>query len=134
MATARLRTPNAPVTPKERDSEPSQRTINSNIVYSAGKDVPTFTLTSDGDAFSSAVDRLVGAYKWCRRSPIATNYIVLAVVSLAVRLYRIGTPDGVVFDEYHFGKFVNNYFDGQYFFDIHPPLGKLTLAFFGLLT
>ena len=38
-----------------------------------------------------------------------------------------------VFDEYHFGKFVNNYNDGKYFFDIHPPLGKLTLAFAGWL-
>lgn len=94
----------------------------------------TFTVTTSGDAFSAAVDRVVGAYKWCARSPVATNYIILGVLSLVARLYRIGTPDGVVFDEYHFGRFVNNYLDGNYFFDIHPPLGKLTLAFFGYLT
>ena len=80
------------------------------------------------------MDRVVGAYKWCARSPVATNYIILGVLSLVARLYRIGTPDGVVFDEYHFGRFVNNYLDGNHFFDIHPPLGKLTLAFFGYLT
>ena len=34
----------------------------------------------------------------------------------------------VVFDEYHFGKFVNGYITGEYFFDIHPPLGKLLLC------
>jgi hypothetical protein len=29
----------------------------------------------------------------------------------------------VSFDEVHFGHFANNYIDGKYFFDIHPPLG-----------
>ena len=33
-----------------------------------------------------------------------------------------------VFDEYHFAEFVHDYIRGSYFFDIHPPLGKLTLA------
>jgi len=30
----------------------------------------------------------------------------------------------VVFDEYHFGRFNNQYHAGTYFFDIHPPLGE----------
>jgi hypothetical protein len=30
----------------------------------------------------------------------------------------------VVFDEYHFGRFNNQYHAGTYFFDIHPPLGQ----------
>jgi dolichyl-phosphate-mannose--protein O-mannosyl transferase len=29
----------------------------------------------------------------------------------------------VVFDEYHFGRFTNQYHAGTYLFDIHPPLG-----------
>lgn len=36
-------------------------------------------------------------------------------------------------DEFHFGKFVDSYLNGTYFFDIHPPLGKLTLAAGGRL-
>lgn len=38
-----------------------------------------------------------------------------------------------MFDEVHFGKFTNWYMKGEYFFDIHPPLGKLMLALWGTL-
>ncbi len=31
----------------------------------------------------------------------------------------------MVFDEVHFGKFISGYIRGTYFFDIHPPAGKL---------
>eukprot|EP00171_Calliarthron_tuberculosum_P020794 IDg20794t1 len=48
-------------------------------------------------------------------------------LALAVRLYRIAEPAAVVFDEVHFLRFVKNYRDGEYLFDIHPPLGKLVL-------
>ena len=58
---------------------------------------------------------------------------VLLVVSCFVRFYRLGIPASVVFDEYHFGTFVDNILSGATYFDIHPPLGKLTLAFFGWL-
>lgn len=58
---------------------------------------------------------------------------VLFVVSAFVRYYRLGVPASVVFDEYHFGTFVDNILTGATHFDIHPPLGKLTLAFFGWL-
>jgi len=53
--------------------------------------------------------------------------VVLVVLSAAVRLFRLGYPPAVVFDEFHFGKFVNWYCRGEYLFDIHPPLGKLVL-------
>lgn len=40
-----------------------------------------------------------------------------------------------MFDEIHFAAFIHQYIKGTYLFDIHPPLGKLTLVavakFFG---
>jgi dolichyl-phosphate-mannose-protein mannosyltransferase len=39
-----------------------------------------------------------------------------------------------VFDEVYFKAFAAHYLDGHYYFDIHPPLGKLILAGFGQLT
>ena len=37
-----------------------------------------------------------------------------------------------VFDESHFGRFTNQYTARTYFFDIHPPLGKLAFWLMGL--
>jgi dolichyl-phosphate-mannose-protein mannosyltransferase len=54
--------------------------------------------------------------------------LLLIVLAAATRFWRLSQPNSVVFDEFHFGKFVTYYFTGEYFFDIHPPLGKLLLA------
>lgn len=71
------------------------------------------------------------------KDPIVRNekyipWIILAV-SFFTRYYRLADPPGVVFDEYHFGRFINQYNAGTYLFDIHPPLGKLVLLFMGYL-
>lgn len=58
---------------------------------------------------------------------------ILTILAAFVRFYRLGIPSAVVFDEFHFGSFVDNILSGETHFDIHPPLGKLTLAFFGYL-
>ncbi|CAN8071628.1 unnamed protein product [Agarophyton chilense] len=55
----------------------------------------------------------------------------LLIIAWIIRFYRLGEPPAVVFDEYHFGTFVDNILSGATHFDIHPPLGKLTLALFG---
>lgn len=80
--------------------------------------------------------------KFMESRPVATLWarlpfrfeILLFVMAAAVRFYHLDYPDSVVFDEYHFGGFVNKYNTGNYFFDIHPPLGKLTFFWIGQLT
>jgi len=55
-------------------------------------------------------------------------FFLLAALAFTVHLAFLNHPSQVVFDEVHFGKFVSAYFTGQYYFDIHPPLGKLLIA------
>ncbi|KAJ3388379.1 hypothetical protein HDU84_009813 [Entophlyctis sp. JEL0112] len=54
--------------------------------------------------------------------------IVVTVLSILTRIYRIQDPARVVFDEVHFGKFASFYLRGEYYFDVHPPLGKMILG------
>jgi len=42
--------------------------------------------------------------------------------------YYLGHPNQTVFDEVYFAKWVTNYYDGEFYFDIHPPLAKMMLA------
>jgi len=53
--------------------------------------------------------------------------IILLVLSLLTRFIMLNHPAEVVFDEVYFGQFVQSYFSHQYYFDIHPPLGKLMI-------
>lgn len=51
-----------------------------------------------------------------------------------MHFWRITYPNSIVFDEVTFGKFLNSYAKGEYYFDLHPPLGKLIfgwMAFWG---
>jgi len=59
--------------------------------------------------------------------------VVLFVVGEYIKLWRIGTPAALTFDECHFGYFVSNYYARTYFFDIHPPFAKITFWFLGHL-
>ncbi|GAA5966268.1 hypothetical protein JCM3765_002580 [Sporobolomyces pararoseus] len=63
-----------------------------------------------------------------------TEYSILIGIFLlaaAFRFHRIDYPSSVVFDEVHFGKFASYYLRREFFFDVHPPLAKLLLAFSG---
>ena len=43
---------------------------------------------------------------------------VLTVLCACTRFYAIESPAAVVFDEFHFGRFQNQYNRGEYFFDV----------------
>lgn len=60
--------------------------------------------------------------------------ILLLVLSAVTHFAFFGHPNQTVFDEVHFGKFISGYLTGEYFFDIHPPLGKLLISGLGYLT
>jgi len=55
----------------------------------------------------------------------------IIVMTLITRLFKINEPSEVVFDEVHFGGFASSYLRREYFFDVHPPLGKLLIAAVG---
>lgn len=58
---------------------------------------------------------------------------IITVLAFISRFWGITHPDQVVFDEVHFGKFASYYLQRTYFFDVHPPFGKLLFAFAGWL-
>lgn len=59
--------------------------------------------------------------------------LILLGLGLLTRFMFFGHPNETVFDEVHFGKFISGYYTREYFFDIHPPLGKLIIAGFAKL-
>ena len=55
--------------------------------------------------------------------------LIISIISCFSRLWTIAHPSVVVFDEVHFGNFSKWYVLNQFHFDIHPPLGKMLMAF-----
>ncbi|GAB1598221.1 protein O-mannosyl-transferase 2 isoform X1 [Argonauta hians] len=59
---------------------------------------------------------------------------LLTLLSFLSRVYKIEEPPHVCWDETHFGKMASWYIQRTFFFDVHPPLGKMLIALSGLLT
>ncbi|XP_077862680.1 protein O-mannosyl-transferase 1-like [Saccoglossus kowalevskii] len=57
--------------------------------------------------------------------------VLLTFLALVTRLWNLGTPREIVFDEVHFGQFTALYLKRTFFFDVHPPLGKLLFTAVG---
>ncbi|XP_078041519.1 protein O-mannosyltransferase rt isoform X1 [Augochlora pura] len=54
--------------------------------------------------------------------------IILLIMGIFTRLYRLEEPRSIVFDELHYGKYVGLYMKKTFFFDSHPPLGKQLIS------
>lgn len=59
--------------------------------------------------------------------------VLIFVIGTFTRILRLESPNHVVFDEMHYGKYASLYLKNTFFFDSNPPLGKMMIAFAGYL-
>lgn len=57
----------------------------------------------------------------------------VTIIAFFLRFINLNYPREVIFDEVHFGKFSSYYLERTFFFDVHPPFGKMLIAFVGWL-
>jgi len=62
-----------------------------------------------------------------------TVFTLIVIATAATRFYQLNEPAHVCWDEAHFGKFAGYYINRTFFFDVHPPLGKMLIGLFGYL-
>jgi dolichyl-phosphate-mannose--protein O-mannosyl transferase len=59
---------------------------------------------------------------------------LITVVAGFVRIHRIDSPRTPIFDESYAGYITNRYRHGnEYFFDLHPPFGRLVQYYVGVV-
>ncbi|XP_077395910.1 protein O-mannosyl-transferase 2 isoform X2 [Festucalex cinctus] len=82
-----------------------------------------------------------GSYSRKRRrsstsdKPTSRGFLLLvAGLSFSTRLYKIKEPPHVCWDETHFGKMGSYYINKTFFFDVHPPLGKMLIGLAGYMS
>lgn len=60
--------------------------------------------------------------------------LIYTILSALTRLLWINYEPSVVWDEAHFGKFGSYYLKRSFYFDVHPPLGKMLVGLAGALS
>uniref|UniRef100_A0A0A1WHV6 Protein O-mannosyl-transferase 2 n=1 Tax=Zeugodacus cucurbitae TaxID=28588 RepID=A0A0A1WHV6_ZEUCU len=58
----------------------------------------------------------------------------IIILTICTRYYKVTEPEHVCWDETHFGKMGSWYINRTFFFDVHPPLGKMLIGLSGYLT
>jgi dolichyl-phosphate-mannose--protein O-mannosyl transferase len=76
--------------------------------------------------------RIVKSFLSHDRSWAYLSMLLISVCSVALgvwaRLYHLGFPPSILWDEKYFPAMANKYLQGVYQFDLHPPLGKFIIA------
>jgi dolichyl-phosphate-mannose-protein mannosyltransferase len=92
---------------------------------SVDRDQKTTSLDKPPDVKTAVPDGIRAAW---RRLNVPPELVWLIFLAAMTRLAAITHPRAIVFDEVYFRETALRYLDGSYFFDLHPPLGKLLLA------
>ncbi|ORY95667.1 Dolichyl-phosphate-mannose-protein mannosyltransferase-domain-containing protein [Syncephalastrum racemosum] len=90
------------------------------------------TQTTEDDTVDDIVEK---RHAQICRSQYSKTIGLAAVIlaSIMTTFCKLSHPDQVVFDEVHFGKFAGYYLKRTYYFDVHPPLGKMMNAAVGYI-
>ncbi|KAJ2893617.1 hypothetical protein MKZ38_008414 [Zalerion maritima] len=101
------------------------------------KDGLSTSAVASGAASDTDLETMVKEKAKAQKSSSELDYklalAIITVLAFVSRFWGISHPNEVVFDEVHFGKFASYYLEKTYFFDVHPPFGKLLFAFMGWL-